>query len=72
MNHQKLYTIFFFKSLLPPETYLNVNISNSHKSILSNFRCSSQSLMIERGRHLSVDRNYRFCPICEKKTTASM
>ena len=58
----------FFKSLLTPETYLNVDISYSHKRILSDFRCSSHSLMIERGRHLSIDRKYRFCPICEKNS----
>ena len=37
------------------------------KKALSNFRCSPHELMIEKGRHLSIDRNFRFCKICEKQ-----
>ena len=55
------------KSLLTPELYLNTDISYVLKKTLSNFRCSSHDLMIEKGRHLSIDRNFRFCQICEKQ-----
>ena len=35
-----------------------------HKKTLSNFRCSCHKLMIEKGRHLNIERDYRFCPYC--------
>jgi len=28
------------------------------------FRCSSHDLMIEKGRHLNIERNYRCCRYC--------
>ena len=56
-----------FKSLLEPEFYLNVDLPHTFKSTLANFRCSSHDLMIEKGRHLSIDREFRFCQICQKQ-----
>ena len=55
----------YFKSLLNPEFYLSTDLSYIQKRVLSNFRCSSQNLMIEKGRHLSTERDLRFCPICK-------
>ena len=34
--------------------------------MLSNFRCSNHDLMIERGRHLGIDRALRLCPLCKE------
>ena len=31
------------------------------------FRCSSHALQIEKGRHENIDRQLRFCPVCQKK-----
>ena len=56
-----------FKSLLEVEKYLSIDLDFKFKKVLSNFRCSSHDLMIEKGRHNSIDRMYRFCPICLKK-----
>ena len=36
------------------------------RKTLSSFRCSAHDLMIEKGRHLSIDRHLRFCPLCVK------
>ena len=35
--------------------------------MLSNFRCSNHDLMIEKERHLGIDRQLRICPICNQK-----
>ena len=55
-----------FKSHLYSEPYLDIDLSYILRKTLSNFRCSSHTLMIEKGRHLSIDRNLRFCPLCIK------
>ena len=31
---------------------------------LTKLRLSNHKLMIEKGRHLKLDRNRRFCPFC--------
>ena len=56
-----------FKSLLDVEKYLTLDLSFKYKRILANFRCSPHCLMIERGRHIGLDRIYRNCPICLKE-----
>ena len=48
------------------EPYLNINLSFVLRKTLSSFRCSAHDLMIEKGRHLSIDRHLRFCPLCVK------
>ncbi|MCG7892781.1 MAG: reverse transcriptase family protein, partial [Candidatus Thiodiazotropha endolucinida] len=56
-----------FKLILEVETYLNLDLPYLYRKALANFRCSSQSLMIETGRHQRIDRNMRFCPLCLKR-----
>ena len=56
-----------YKSLLDVETYLSIDISYKYRRVLANFRCSAHELMIEKGRHLCIDRNFRNCPICLKR-----
>ena len=56
----------YFKSHLYSEPYLNIDLSYILRKTLSNFRCSTHNLMIEKGRHLAIDRNLRFCPLCIK------
>ena len=53
-----------FKSLFTPEFYLNTDRSYLLKHTLSNFRCSSHDLMIDRGRQLPVDSGHRYCQLC--------
>ena len=62
----KAITYKLFKTNLNPETYLSIDIPYLYKKILSNFRCSGHNLMIEKGRHMNVDRHLRFCPHCLK------
>ena len=56
------------KSLLEVEKYLSEDLDFKFRTILANFRCSSHDLMIEKGRHNGIDRMYRFCPICLKRS----
>ena len=57
----------YFKTNLAPEHYLSLDISYVYKKMLSNFRCSNHDLMIEKGRHLGIDRQLRIYPICNQK-----
>ena len=53
-----------YKSLLTIEQYLSIDLSYKLLIVLSKFRCSTHDLMIEKGRHTSIDRDLRYCPIC--------
>ena len=54
-----------FKSALDIETYLNIEMTYVLRKAFSNFRCSGHKLIIEKGRHLNIERNLRFCPLCQ-------
>ena len=56
-----------FKSALDIEFYLNIGMTYVLRKAFSNFRCSGHKLMIEKGRHLNIERNLRFCPLCQMK-----
>ena len=56
-----------FKSSLDTEKYLAVDISYKFRQALAKLRCSSHSLMFEKGRHMGLDRPYRNCPLCIKR-----
>ena len=63
----KAITYKLFKSNLAPETYLSIDLPYLYKKTLSNFRCSGHNLMIEKGRHMNIDRQLRFCNYCVKQ-----
>ena len=56
-----------FKSLLEVEKYLTLELCFKFRQALAKFRCSSHNLMIEKGRHLDLDRIFRNCPFCLKR-----
>lgn len=60
--HYKLY-----KSALDPEAYLTSPFPHKYKQLLSNFRCSGHQLMIEKGRHLRIERDLRLCLYCQQQ-----
>ncbi|MEW8544974.1 MAG: reverse transcriptase family protein, partial [Candidatus Thiodiazotropha sp.] len=66
-NHYK-----HFKSLLNVEKYLSVDLSYACRRTLANFRCSGHTLMIEKGRHMQIEREYRFCPFCVERNVYSV
>ena len=60
-NSPKALHYKFFKTDLYSEPYLDINLSFILRKSLTNFRCSTHDLMVEKGRHLSIDRQLRFC-----------
>ena len=53
-----------FKTMLNVERYLYLELPYLFKKTLSNFRCSGHKLMVEKGRHLNINREYRYCNYC--------
>ena len=60
-----------FKSYIIPEIYLSIALPYILKKTLSCFRCSSHSFMIQKGRHLNIDRDYSFCQYYLKRNVYS-
>ena len=54
-----------YKTLLNTERYLSINSSHLKKRRLSNGRCSQYKLMIEKGRHLNINREFKYFRSCE-------
>ena len=57
-------TYKYFKSLLNPETYLNMDLSFQLRKALARFRCCSHKHNIELGRHHNINREDRICFYC--------
>ena len=60
----KLETLKCLNKVLNFEKYFTCIKIDSHRVALTRFGCSAHKLMIEEGRHRNVERNYRFCQIC--------
>ena len=52
-----------FKHDLTFEKYLNI-IPSDLSNILCKFRCINHKLPIEKGRFMNIERNARFCQLC--------
>ena len=59
----KLRTYSRFKLVPGFENYLD-EIHVKERTALTKLRLSNHLLMIEKGRHLNISRNQRFCPFC--------
>ena len=62
----KLRTYKHFKTEIGFENYLNLIPCDKERVALSKFRLSNHQLMIEKGRHLNITKELRFCPLCPK------
>ena len=60
----KLRTYSLFKTTLGYEKYLSEIRIIEERTALTKLRLSNHTLMIEKGRHLGVKRECRFCPHC--------
>ena len=60
----KLRTCELFKCEIGREQYLQLVKHTGDRNSLTRLRLSSHSLMIERGRHLGILKDLRFCPFC--------
>ena len=56
-----------FKNNIALEKHLHLNFKLKHKIALSRFRLSNHPLMIEKGRHLRIEKNERKCYFCKDK-----
>ncbi|KAL4228340.1 hypothetical protein ACF0H5_013770 [Mactra antiquata] len=54
-----------FKNTYTPSNYVLMIDIDKFRKCLANFRSSSHELMVEKGRHFNIDRDFRYCPYCE-------
>ena len=54
-----------YKTSIALEKHLILTFNLKHKIAISRFRLSNHTLMIEKGRHLRLDKNERKCYFCE-------
>ena len=67
MSSKKLRTYVTFKNTLCLEEYLLVDSDAKGRSYHTSLRTGTNSLEIEKGRHLGIDKKFRFCKKCESK-----
>ena len=60
----KLRTFWKIKTNIGIEKYLLNTIKIDERTAISKLRLSNHDLMIEKGRHLKIDKSQRFCPFC--------
>ena len=53
-----------YKTRLNTERYLSIDMPYTLRKTLARFRCSSHDLQIEKGRHMNIDRDLRYCNLC--------
>ena len=68
----KLRTYSILKTKTGCENYLTKILSINDRKALTKFRLSNHSLMIEKGRHLGVNKDARFCNFCLDKVEDEM
>ena len=56
-----------FKTNIGLEPHLALNFRMNHKKAISRFRLSNHPLMIEKGRHLKIEKNERRCYFCNDR-----
>ena len=59
------FKLFKINTVLEP--HLTLNLSMKHKKTISRFRLSNHTLMIEKGRHLKIEKTERRCYFCKEK-----
>ena len=60
----KLRTYRHLKSDIGFEEYFDLIPNKSDRVMFTRFRLSNHQLMIEKGRHLNIVKEERFCPLC--------
>ena len=63
----KLRTYSLCKTSPGYETYLSEVYIIEERTALTKLRLSNHVLMIEKGRHLKIEKDARFCPFCPSK-----
>ena len=60
----KLKTYSAIKSSVGREDYLSIIQNTKERIAFTKFRLSNHELMIEKGRHMKIEKRYRLCPFC--------
>ena len=71
-NQSKLRTYNLLKQNIGTEHYLHVIRNPLIRKTMTKFRLSNHTLMIEKGRHLNIPKEQRFCPFCKDKVECEM
>ena len=66
-NQSKLRIYNLLKQGIGKEHYLDCIRNPSIRKTISKFRLSNHTLIIEKGRHLNIPKEQRFCPFCKDK-----
>ena len=64
-SFERLSTYNLFKTNLTLEHYLSIEMNPMFKRSMLKFRVSAHSLLIEKGRHMNLQRSERLCPSCQ-------
>ena len=65
-ENSKLRTFSLLKKTIGMENYLTELQNTKERTSITKLRLSNHGLMIEKGRHLNIERNCRFCPFCPR------
>ena len=60
----KLRTYAKLKTIIGMEKYIDLIQNTEERAAISKIRLSNHDLMIEKGRHLKIRKEQRFCPFC--------
>ena len=63
-QNSKLRTYKHLKTEIGFEEYIELITNEKERIMLTKFRLSNHQLMIEKGRHMNIDKEERFCPMC--------
>ena len=63
-DDSKLRTFAKLKTNIGLEKYLSTCNKINNRITISKLRLSNHDLMIEKGRHLRIEKSVRFCPFC--------
>ena len=63
----KLRTYSLLKTAIGKEKYLDRVRNVQNRVLLTKIRLSNHTLMIEKGRHLKIEKTQRFCKFCPEK-----
>ena len=65
-ENSKLRTFSLLKKTIGMENYLTEIQNTKERTSITKLRLSNHGLMIEKGRHLNIERHCRFCPFCPR------
>ena len=63
-DNSKLRTYASLKTSIGLEKYISAGMAIEERVSISKIRLSNHTLMIEKGRHLGIEKTQRFCPFC--------